>query len=279
MTELQKKELEMLKLFINICNEFNLTYYLVCGSALGAVKYKGFIPWDDDIDVALPRCDYEVFLNKAQGLLPDWCFLQNYRTDTQFYLLGSKMRDSRTTYIEKMCGKLQINHGIFIDVFPLDGHWTEKADQNTFLKYQREFEAKRRVRLDYNRFSRENILSIRTNVYHWLFKFFNCYGNTPIYIEKFEKFVSSFDTRSSDVWCNHANSASSVEYAPKEQYGEGTWATFEGLQVRIPEKYDEYLTQKYGNWRADLPPEEQYGHHHYEVFDIERPYTYYIKNK
>ena len=55
MTELQRKSFELLKLVVEICDKHNIKYYLVCGSALGAVKYKGFIPWDDDIDVLVPR--------------------------------------------------------------------------------------------------------------------------------------------------------------------------------------------------------------------------------
>lgn len=74
MTELQEIEVGLLQQFLSICEKLNLTYYLVCGSALGAVKYGGFIPWDDDIDVALPRKDYERFCREAPELLPEWCF-------------------------------------------------------------------------------------------------------------------------------------------------------------------------------------------------------------
>ncbi len=77
MTELQRKEFELLSCLISICRTLGLRYYLVCGSALGAEKYKGFIPWDDDVDVALLREDYETLLRKAPGLLPDQMFLQN----------------------------------------------------------------------------------------------------------------------------------------------------------------------------------------------------------
>ena len=73
MNDLQKKELEILSCFVRVCEELGLTYYLVCGSALGAVKYKGFIPWDDDIDVGLFRSDYERSLfRKAVSALCRW---------------------------------------------------------------------------------------------------------------------------------------------------------------------------------------------------------------
>lgn len=134
MTELQEIEFGLLQQFLSICEQLNLTYYLVCGSALGAAKYSGFIPWDDDIDVALPRKDYEIFCREAPEILPEWCFLQNYHSDPQYYLLGSKLRDSRTTYIEMMAEHLKINHGVFIDIFPLDGQWCTEREHQMFRK-------------------------------------------------------------------------------------------------------------------------------------------------
>ena len=81
MTDLQNAEFEILKEYTGACEKLGLTYYLVCGSALGAVKYGGFIPWDDDIDVAMPRRDYDLFCEKAQALLPGHIFVQTNVTD------------------------------------------------------------------------------------------------------------------------------------------------------------------------------------------------------
>lgn len=101
MTPLQQKEYQLLGLFLDICRQLDLRYYLVCGSALGAVKYKGFIPWDDDVDIAMPRGDYQRFLSQAQALLPEGFFLQNFHTDPAFPQIYSKLRDSNTAFIEK----------------------------------------------------------------------------------------------------------------------------------------------------------------------------------
>lgn len=272
MTELQKTEFEMLRLFVGICEKYDLNYYLVCGSALGAVKYGGFIPWDDDIDVALPRPDYEHFLKIAKDELPEWCFVQNYITDPQFHLLGTKLRDSRTTYIENMTDTLSINHGVFIDVFPLDGL---PGDMSEYKRRRKCFDSKRRVRLNYNRFSRETIFDFRTNICFSLHRLFGKFSDTAQAIKSFDKYIASFDADSSEVWCNHANSASSSEFAPRSQYGSGVLVSFEGLTVRIPENYDEYLTQKYGDWREDIPEEEKHGHHLTAVCDLHRSYTDY----
>ena len=122
MNELQQAEFALLKAFDQVCAKLGLKYFLVCGSALGAAKYRGFIPWDDDIDVALYREDYEIFCAHAAALLPEHLFVQNDRTDPAFPAIYSKLRDSNTTYIEKSARHLPIHHGIFIDVFPLDGY-------------------------------------------------------------------------------------------------------------------------------------------------------------
>ena len=94
---------------------------------------------------------------------------------------------------------------------------------------------------------------------------------------RYTKMISRYDIDHSWLICNHGNWQGTLEYAPKWHYGEGAWATFEGLKVRIPENYDAYLTQKYGDWRADLPEEQKSGHHYYEIMDLERPYTHYIE--
>lgn len=272
MTELQKIEFELLKKFVEICNKYNLTYYLVCGSALGAAKYQGFIPWDDDIDVALPRKDYEIFLEKAQELLPEHVFLQNYRTEKYFYVLGSKLRDSRTTYIEKGIEHLPINHGVFIDIFPLDGYPVEEKEIRLFERKKMYYYRRRYVRL-------RPIIhrDIGLTVCSCLHRLFGMYSDTEKYVRENEQLNKKYPVGKSKLWCNYANSKSKLEYAPQWHYGVGTTMKFEGLDVRIPEKYDEYLTQKYGDWRADLPKEKQVGHHYYEVCDLDTPYTEYLE--
>ena len=84
MTDLQQVEFKILQAVDAVCRQLHINYYLICGSALGAVKYSGFIPWDDDLDIGMLRSDYEVFVEMAQELLPNSYFLQNYRTVQAF---------------------------------------------------------------------------------------------------------------------------------------------------------------------------------------------------
>lgn len=272
MTELQKVEFNILREFIGVCNKLDLTYFLVCGSALGAVKYDGFIPWDDDIDVALPRDDYKKFCEKAQDLLPEYLFVQNYKTERNFPRVYTKLRDSRTTYIEKAVAHLDMNHGIFIDVFPLDGYPSEKADI-------KRLERKKKIRKLQIECAFEVDYGFLRNTFFKMERILGFHKKTNWFLEDLEKQIEVWSVKDSNLWCNHGNWQKKLEYAPKEQYGEGTWMQYEGMKVRVPERYDEYLTQKYGDWRAELPEEEKSGHHYYEICDVKTSYTEYIKKK
>ena len=270
MNDLQKVELDILKNFIEICDRLNLRYYLVCGSALGAAKYKGFIPWDDDIDVALPRQDYDVFCKKAQSMLPDYLFLQNHHTDTYYPLIFSKIRNNNTTFIEKSYAETNINHGIYIDVFPLDGYPED-------VRWQKKIE-KEKNRYLLMRLCCLNVpLTWKTKLLVALEKTCGVHKRPSTLVERIEKCVKLCSVDDSVVWCNHGNWQGQLEYAPREQYGEGAWTEFEGLQVRIPERFDEYLTQKYGDWRSDPPERERVGHHYHYICDTNLPYTKFVE--
>lgn len=269
MTDLQKCEFELLKTADEICRKLGLKYFLVCGSALGAIKYKGFIPWDDDIDIALFRKDYELFVSQAPKFLPDNLFLQNRHTEKYFLQIYSKLRNSETTYIEKSVSSFPINHGASIDIFPLD-EYPASGYRRRILELKKQFYLQRTY--PYFNISR----SIKGKIFKALFSPFNNIDNISKIMKNYECALASYKGTRSDIICNHGNWQGKLEYAPRSQYGNGIWAEFEGLKVRIPEKYDEYLTQKYGDWRADLPEKQQVGHHYYEICDLNRPYTDYV---
>ncbi len=267
MNDIQKKELDILSCFISVCNKLDLSYYLVCGSCLGAVKYGGFIPWDDDIDVGMKREDYEVFLRKAPHLLPEHLFLQSYKSDKAVPFLYAKLRDSRTTFIERSTRNLPIHHGVYIDIFPLDGY----PEKGKGL-----FELKKRIYKLQQLCAYESDVRLHTRCFIAAERILGFHKRTNKTNQKLEKLLRSVSADRSMLWCNYGNWQGNKEYAPKEQYGEGAEAVFEGLKVRIPAGYNAYLTQKYGDWRAELPKDKQKSHHDYIVCDLERPYTVYL---
>lgn len=112
--------LEILKDIITVCEEYNIEYFIMCGTALGAVRHKGFIPWDDDLDIGMTRENYERFLKIAPNVLPEELFVQTFNSDpnTPFYF--AKVRKSGTLFIRNYCKNLKMHHGIYVDVFPYD---------------------------------------------------------------------------------------------------------------------------------------------------------------
>lgn len=269
MNGVQCKARELLKCFVEICEKLDLRYYLVCGTALGAVKYEGFIPWDDDVDVGLPRPDYERFLREAPAYLPEHYFLQNYRTDPMFPQPYSKLRDSNTTFIETNKAHLPINHGIYIDIFPLDGYPKTPMEQKKLEWRKRWLSWQWGCALEGKR-------SAVSTIHCTFFRMIGCRKRTAKILERFDREMSAYPVEGSEVLCNHGNWQRKLEYADVRQYGNGAEAVFEGIKVRIPENYDAYLTQKYGDWRADLPEDQKKSHHFNLVTDPDRPYTHYM---
>lgn len=118
--KLQLCELEILKEFVRICEKFSLRYYLTGGTLLGAVRHQGFIPWDDDIDVAMPREDYDRFAQIAPRELDPQYFYQSPDTDPYYFLSYNKVRKNGTKIYEERFENAGFHKGIFIDIFPLD---------------------------------------------------------------------------------------------------------------------------------------------------------------
>ncbi len=270
MTELQKKELEIFDAFIDVCARLELKWFLVCGSALGAAKYGGFIPWDDDIDVGLFRDDYEIFVREAGKYLPDYLFLQNYHTEPQFPSVYTKLRHSGTAFIEKSSKNLDINHGLFIDIFPLDGYPKDE-------KAQKKLENKKRICKIKQIASFEGDYSFKARALRTVMRLFGVHKRAEKNSEKLEKIISAYSAQDSEIICNHGNWQGKLDYSPREHYGRGAVKFFEGREVLIPEKFNEYLTQKYGDWQSDLPAEKKKSHHLCTVIDVNRTYLDYVK--
>ncbi len=126
--QLQQVELEILLEFKRICEKYNLTYFLVAGTLLGAVRHQGFIPWDDDVDVAMYREDFEIFKKVCKKELPKEYFLQTRETDPNYFMQIIRIRKHDTYVCENIFEHLNFHKGIYIDIFIL-----EKMPKSDFL--------------------------------------------------------------------------------------------------------------------------------------------------
>lgn len=281
MNELQKVELGLLKEFVDFCEKNHLKYYLSAGTCLGAIRHKGFIPWDDDIDVMMPRPDYDRFLEIGQEHFSGDIFLQTWKSDPYYPYNFSKLRDSRTTYIEKTYRFTPMNHGAWIDIFPLDGCKTPKNGKRTFSIWYH---------------------SVRTWPHMWLI-FPRCITRVPswktcitdILIDAFfypnyiwninhhenkviERIFKKYDYETHEYCINMQSGNIGKDFFPKSYLGEGKLVQFEDILARVPDNYDAYLTQLYGDYITPPPEKKQVGRHKHGGMDLHKSYKEYRKN-
>ena len=131
--KLKKYELEVLDKFVSICEKNNIKYFLAYGTLLGAVRHKGFIPWDDDIDVYLKPEDYYKFKEVMKNNPEDGYFYQSLETEKYYSMTFSKLRMDNTCVIEKKLKREKIHNGIYIDIFPLLPYPDDKNEQKNFF--------------------------------------------------------------------------------------------------------------------------------------------------
>ena len=264
LSQLKSLQLDMLVQFKAVCEKLNLRYYLMGGTMLGAVRHGGFIPWDDDIDVGMPRQDYEIFLQKAQRLLPDHLFVQSFVTDPQYPANFAKIRNSNTTYVESSVRKRPMNHGVYLDIFPLDYY----PENPKALEWKKMALALRinRVFTDTNPKFTTRLASLVACIY--------C-PSVKNALQRREKLFRSV-TEGSRI-ANHCGAWGKKEICPADWYGEGKKLLFEGVEVTVPDQYEKWLTQVYGDYMQLPPPEKRKSHHPLAAIDLDRPYTCYIE--
>lgn len=117
--------------FAAICNRHGLRHYALGGTLLGAVRHKGFIPWDDDLDVAMPRPDYERFMELAKHELPPHLKFMNWQNAPEMEILFGKVQETRQKVVEDLEKRLgaTLSYGVYIDIFPLDGYPASKMQR------------------------------------------------------------------------------------------------------------------------------------------------------
>lgn len=262
---LKEAEKQIFISFIDVCEKLNLRYYLVEGTLLGAVRHKGFIPWDDDIDVAMPRKDYEIFLKEAQKLLPEHLFVQSIWTDPAYLQCFAKIRNSNTTFLETTAAKHPINHGVFIDIFPLDYYPQEPEAQQRLNKLRKLYTARVSSRYASRRTLKGRLMKLALTVRYPSYR--------KVLIKRDELLKS---VPENDMVTNYGSAWENREIVPESWYGQPVKLSFEGLQVNAPAQYDKLLTQIYGDYMTPPPAQKRVGHHYTDVIDLERPYTEYF---
>lgn len=277
--KLQLIETDILKEFIRTCDELGCEYSLDAGTLLGCIRHKGFIPWDDDIDVWMPRKDYEKYIENAQKLLDKKFFIQNYKTDPNFSWAFTKIRNSNTTFIEPIHKNVDINHGIYIDIFPFDNYDPNKKIKNGLINFKRML-----LNIQLMKFRPRDNKNIKV-----ISKIKNCLLRIPSNIIYGRKSLSElnmiFDEIAKESYNDDteyiANLVDPINRYKPNYYSktlllsEKIYMTFEDILAKVPTDYDQVLKIKFGDYMKLPPREEQVSKHNVIKIDFEKSYKYY----
>ncbi|MGT2926487.1 LicD family protein [Streptococcus cuniculipharyngis] len=266
---IQRKELAILKEFIRICEKHQLTYYILGGTLLGAVRHQGFIPWDDDIDIGMPRTDYEFLMNLPQEEFKAPYQLVNEKVNPEFTKAFMNLQDKSTSIIMTYSNE-RSEQALWIDIFPLDGMPANKVKKYWHGKHY--LFARMMVQLSQfnkivnvnkkNRPLLEKVIIKLADV----FKIENVL-NYKKYQQYYIKVISKYDM-SEEYAGNYTGAYKLREIVPSKYFGRGTVLQFEDLMVNAPMDYIGYLEAIYGPNYMELPPIEDRAPHQYEIIKL-----------
>lgn len=260
--ELQKYILDMLLAIDKVCREHGLDYYLIAGTMLGAVRHKGFVPWDDDADVAMPRKDYNEFVKHANEWLPERYELVSGLQDPMYPYQFARIQDKETTYILRR--KFNFVGGLPVDVFPLDGM---TADHSAMVKHYRRYTIAKKLLY----YSTIDPLKHGRGL-RWAFtKLMHKFISQDWAHRHMNDVQREFDYDRSPLVADHDN-APNRGILPKEVYGKPTPIEFEGHQLMGVQDPDTYLRYCYGDYMKmpkQLPPQN------FRYLDLHTPYRQY----
>jgi len=265
MTEMQVKLLEMLSWLTDYLERHNIIYYIVGGTMLGAIRHKGFIPWDDDIDIALPRDEYNKLILGFNNNGEKYVLETPYDNNSDYLYTYSKLYDSTTTLIERQ--RHNIKRGIYIDIFPLDGLGNSVEDAKKMFKVVNKKNCFLMTQTCAIRKQRKVIKNMAILVSRSI-PFFNI----KKYSLKVDKFASQKQYDASKYIANLSGSYGEKEIVDKCLFGNPTNYSFENIIVKGPEFGEKYLSQLYNDWMI-LPPLEKRGVQHDFVYvDLNKSY-------
>lgn len=257
-------ELDLLLKFDAVCKKHGLTYFLMFGSLLGAVRHQGFVPWDDDVDVAMPRKDYQTLL-ELKDEFPAPYFLQTPYTDEGYYYSFAKIRNGNTTAMSRKFSYNTFNQGIFLDIFPLDLIPDTFGEEEYQLIDKLNKDNSSYMRRD-NPFLDENDIKRVSSIG----------GVDPL--KTWEQIQGVATSHGKSIQGNRLATAVSTIYPlEKSAFGqrlfkEARFLQFEGHEFPVPTGYEEVLKIIYGDYMTFPPVEKRGIWHDGTLFDPDQPY-------
>jgi len=263
--------IDVFREFISICEQNNLNYFCCGGTAIGVVRHKGMIPWDDDIDVLMPRVDYDHFLALMKENCPTGYEIVDPKTYKNYYLPFAKFANSNTTIVEHK--NIPCILGANIDIFPLDGAAAERESiTEDYKEFKRNSNKLRSIAKDSRNnwrsfFSHLGQFQLRTALNELKYSVNKTAARRDVWTE-LEKIVLKNSLTNSKNAGNYGGMWGIKEFGPTDWFKNYVYGEFEDLKVRIPHEFDKLLTQMYGDYMVPPPLEKRTSHHHVAYINL-----------
>lgn len=257
LNDTQRYILHILREVTRVLEELKIPYFMQGGTMLGAIRHNGFIPWDDDVDLGIPRADYDRLLREVSARLPENLELRTYDDETDHHYYFARIVDTR--YQIRRMGSIEERlENIWVDLFPLDGmpngfvsrQWHKMRLLMTRLKFHLSCFEKVNIKRPGRPLVERIIIRIAmiTRVGKW--------WNTRKQLDKMDRLLKKYPPEKSDYLVNFTGQTSFKfnEMFKKEVYGQGKEYPFEDMALVGPEQYDAYLKSLYGDYM--MPPKE-----------------------
>ena len=268
--ELHEIELGALKAFVKLCNAYELRYYAIGGTLLGAVRHKGFIPWDDDVDVAMPRKDYDRLIElvksgEAQEVLGEDYRIGSWQTDKEFKSYFAKLYATKVEIEEQLLEETTVRKGYLIDIIPLDGTPDDEFARKVYYG--------KAMGLRFLCGTANVNTGIRTSRSKWeqtvlrvvrALRLYRLIDVRKVY-QRMDRLFMAQDAEHADYAGTLTGAYKTREIVPREYFGESydeyTLWEFEGMLLRGPKRCEEYLSHIFGDYRKLPAPEERKIHY------------------
>ncbi len=261
--QLQEADLRIALKIKDICEKYGLRYFLIGGSLLGAVRHKGFIPWDDDMDIALPRMDYEKLLSFLEKELPDGYFFENFKTNSNYRYYITRVSDSSLSVKEVNDVKGNTKYAS-IDIFPIDGTPNNLVLRKIF--YGRILARRALISMYYsseiNKFKKRNLLE--KVLIHTSEKIdFKKIVNPNKLLWSIDKLLKKYPYDSSENVGTIMGAYRTKEIVDKKLFGTAAKLAFDKEKFNCPELYEKYLSHMYGDYMKIPNDAEKRVNRHY----------------
>ena len=260
--ELKDIELDILKVFDAFCKEHNIRYYLSHGTLLGAIRYKKFIPWDDDVDLLIPREDYNRMLTLFKDT--DRYQLFAFEKNPKYRYPFAKLCDM-TTRKDEFGYNNGVELGVDIDLFPLDA-WDDDLER---AKKEVKYIRKNMTCLGLIKAKRIDEPNLIKHIIKGVIKVFSKIAGSGFFIKRIHNASHKEGQQGNNyigckAWCVYGEKG----IIPAEAFAETIYIEFEGEMFPAPKGYDTYLTCLYGDYLPEPPKEKQKTHHSFKAYRL-----------